>query len=113
MLPFLHTGSSMSCSSACAWGFATFALVLFIKQKTALEMRISDWSSDVCSSDLRPDAKEGAMVERGDDPCDHQRRIVARDGGEEIEIGRASCRERVCQVRVDLGGRRIINKKRQ
>src|SRR3546814_11900307 len=27
------------------------------------------------------------------------------------EIGRASCRERVCQLRVDLGGRRIIKKK--
>src|SRR3546814_4913815 len=26
---------------------------LFVKQKTAYEMRISDWSSDVCSSDLR------------------------------------------------------------
>src|SRR3546814_5312668 len=25
----------------------------FYKQKTAYEMRISDWSSDVCSSDLR------------------------------------------------------------
>src|SRR3546814_7295597 len=29
--------------------------VFFFKQKTAYEMRISDWSSDVCSSDLRPD----------------------------------------------------------
>src|SRR3546814_3636145 len=28
-------------------------LVFFFKQKTAYEMRISDWSSDVCSSDLR------------------------------------------------------------
>src|SRR3546814_19326333 len=27
--------------------------VFFFKQKTANEMRISDWSSDVCSSDLR------------------------------------------------------------
>src|SRR3546814_1246921 len=27
----------------------------FFKQKTAYEMRISDWSSDVCSSDLRRD----------------------------------------------------------
>src|SRR3546814_7860857 len=27
-------------------------VVLFFKQKTAYEMRISDWSSDVCSSDL-------------------------------------------------------------
>src|SRR3546814_3127913 len=29
-----------------------FAIVFFFKQKTAYEMRISDWSSDVCSSDL-------------------------------------------------------------
>src|SRR3546814_8843953 len=27
--------------------------LLFVKQKTAYEMRISDWSSDVCSSDLQ------------------------------------------------------------
>src|SRR3546814_4395774 len=30
-----------------------FDLVFFFKQMTAYEMRISDWSSDVCSSDLR------------------------------------------------------------
>src|SRR3546814_6457274 len=30
-------------------------VVFFFKQKTAYEMRISDWSSDVCSSDLRPE----------------------------------------------------------
>src|SRR3546814_10448647 len=29
-----------------------FCLFFFFKQKTAYEMRISDWSSDVCSSDL-------------------------------------------------------------
>src|SRR3546814_6036758 len=29
-----------------------FRSVFFFKQKTAYEMRISDWSSDVCSSDL-------------------------------------------------------------
>src|SRR3546814_5694541 len=29
-----------------------FSVVCFFKQKTAYEMRISDWSSDVCSSDL-------------------------------------------------------------
>src|SRR3546814_1335940 len=28
-------------------------LFFFFKQKTAYEMRISDWSSDVCSSDLQ------------------------------------------------------------
>src|SRR3546814_10834271 len=29
-----------------------FVFIFFFKQKTAYEMRISDWSSDVCSSDL-------------------------------------------------------------
>src|SRR3546814_7403838 len=29
-----------------------FIIIFFFKQKTAYEMRISDWSSDVCSSDL-------------------------------------------------------------
>src|SRR3546814_1615608 len=29
-------------------------IIFFVKQKTAYEMRISDWSSDVCSSDLQP-----------------------------------------------------------
>src|SRR3546814_20010742 len=29
-------------------------MFFFFKQKTAYEMRISDWSSDVCSSDLHP-----------------------------------------------------------
>src|SRR3546814_9450708 len=37
-----------------------FLLVFFFKQKTAYEMRISDWSSDVCSSDL------AALAGRGD-----------------------------------------------
>src|SRR3546814_9184375 len=35
-------------------------IIFFFKQKTAYEMRISDWSSDVCSSDLR---------HTGDPPC--------------------------------------------
>src|SRR3546814_16305008 len=32
--------------------FMLFSCFFFFKQKTAYEMRISDWSSDVCSSDL-------------------------------------------------------------
>src|SRR3546814_7849383 len=36
----------------------SFSFFFFFKQKTADEMRISDWSSDVCSSDL----KEGRRV---------------------------------------------------
>src|SRR3546814_2813635 len=35
----------------------------FFKQKTAYEMRISDWSSDVCSSDLRADERAQAWLE--------------------------------------------------
>src|SRR3546814_12882231 len=35
-----------------SWLGIDFFLFFFFKQKTAYEMRISDWSSDVCSSDL-------------------------------------------------------------
>src|SRR3546814_9699967 len=41
---YVFYGSSMSC----------FFVFFFFKQKTVYEMRISDWSSDVCSSDLNP-----------------------------------------------------------
>src|SRR3546814_8091650 len=40
-----------------------FYVFFFFKQKTAYEMRISDWSSDVCSSDL-PD-RVSALIVRG------------------------------------------------
>src|SRR3546814_6164265 len=36
-----------------------FVCFFFFKQKTAYEMRISDWSSDVCSSDLQARRGEG------------------------------------------------------
>src|SRR3546814_6026272 len=40
--------------------------MLFVfQQKTAYEMRISDWSSDVCSSDLIPDAQRLGPVGGG------------------------------------------------
>src|SRR3546814_3284887 len=37
------------------WKFTLICIIVFFffKQKTAYDMRISDWSSDVCSSDLR------------------------------------------------------------
>src|SRR3546814_20583396 len=49
----------------------------FFKQKTAYEMRISDWSSDVCSSDLHPRA-----VER--QPCGVD--VIGDEGRCEISI---------------------------
>src|SRR3546814_1941369 len=98
------------------WLFSLL-IVFFFKQKTAYEMRISDWSSDVCSSDLpavQVVAKEAAVGDRhlarpigqrdAVDIAIGPRRppfVIARkflvvvvDDG---EIGRASCRERVCQ----------------
>src|SRR3546814_1739373 len=39
----------------CVVASRVFVFVFFFKQKTAYEMRISDWSSDVCSSDLGVD----------------------------------------------------------
>src|SRR3546814_14131856 len=70
-------------------------------------MRISDWSSDVCSSDLqhREAPHSGADSARG--ASQPQDRFA-----EQHQIGRASCRESV-SVRVDLGGRRIIKKKKK
>src|SRR3546814_3056569 len=88
----------------------------FFKQKTAYEMRISDWSSDVCSSDLgdlhglcpRPALLfQGAGADPGGESGERRRvaHVCAEDdrgtaGGTlpgTQEIGRASCRERVCQ----------------
>src|SRR3546814_9715722 len=54
--------------------------VFFFKQKTAYEMRISDWSSDVCSSDLRILALgRNVAVDELDDR--HRRRIRRADAG--------------------------------
>src|SRR3546814_1915685 len=41
------------------------SIFFFFKQKTAYEMRISDWSSDVCSSDLGPDHQPAGRIEDG------------------------------------------------
>src|SRR3546814_13668592 len=84
-------------------------------------MRISDWSSDVCSSDLqrrprpvavagqpaRPDRtaqRRGEGLGDGDQSVDGRMDVVVvpaergaeRVGGVRHQIGRASCRERVC-----------------
>src|SRR3546814_1297532 len=90
-----------------------FVLVFFFKQKTAYEMRISDWSSDVCSSDLRlrfPSAAvdqgvvgpqlhlAGLLLDEGDEADRIGEGVVVEGHGDRLgEIGRASCRERVCQ----------------
>src|SRR3546814_3212481 len=85
-------------------------IFFFFKQKTAYEMRISDWSSDVCSSDLF--VGEGMVGRVGLVVAAEQLGKLARAPGIVLalalhhvavglaglrEIGRASCRERVCQ----------------
>src|SRR3546814_8893318 len=124
-------------------------MFFFFKQKTAYEMRISDWSSDVCSSDLvalplaRADMVERERGQRFGEPrqlmvmrceeatafvhlmhrLDHRpgerKPVIGRGAAPDLvqydealrgrlredrrgldhldQIGRASCRERVCQ----------------
>src|SRR3546814_1750306 len=52
--------------------------VFFFKQKTAYEMRISDWSSDVCSSDLGGFEGEDLVDDRLDRPALDQRGDLAQ-----------------------------------
>src|SRR3546814_4867897 len=103
-------------------------MLFFFKQKTAYEMRISDWSSDVCSSDLiSPNLVRAVLASEDTRFCEHSgfdwkamRMALAQnlEGGQTLgastitmqtaknlflwpsrtyKIGRASCRERVCQ----------------
>src|SRR3546814_10489615 len=63
--------------------FVVFIVFFFFKQKTAYEMRISDWSSDVCSSDLRVDPLGQALAVVEPVDADHDR-AVARAAGEAV-----------------------------
>src|SRR3546814_14058397 len=122
-------------------------LFFFCKQKTAYEMRISDWSSDVCSSDLRiagwdaqplslaldadgvhagpindiagvfadPQVAARGMSFRPDgDEIDGLASPIVIDGGSmEATADRKSVGEgKSEEVRVDLGGRRSMKKKK-
>src|SRR3546814_7663572 len=77
----------------------------FFKQKTAYEMRISDWSSDVCSSDLFIDEirwNGKRFTDLTAKPITVLFKLYSWDrllqeGIAGRKIGRASCRERVCQ----------------
>src|SRR3546814_9559472 len=61
-----------------------YGVVFFFKQRTAYDMRISDWSSDVCSSDLITGAEDGyrlaghsSMREISRDPDDLVRQSLS------------------------------------
>src|SRR3546814_1650986 len=71
----------------------------FFKQKTAYEMRISDWSSDVCSSDLEQHGKTAGgndfdgtpdlRLHPRDQPLDH-RDIAPEDADMHLVLGGAA-----------------------
>src|SRR3546814_16937967 len=107
----------------------------FFKQKTAYDMRISDWTSDVCSSDLTDGGCHGAHGGRRQRPAglgavheaptnDEPGRVVRhpcralRRPRRRRRLGRSPDRKSVVtgksvSVRVDLGGRRIFIKRKQ
>src|SRR3546814_4039065 len=70
----------MSMLSATCTSYTTVVFFFFFKQKTAYEMLISDWSSDVCSSDLRIAAE---VMQRLTHPVDvdGQRFLLATSAG--------------------------------
>src|SRR3546814_18739205 len=104
--------------------------IFFFKQKTAYEMRISDWSSDVCSSDLFPNHQSritasmasigvidygmgnlhslGKALER---VSESGRVVISYDQDELLKDRKSVLPGKSVSVRVDLGGRRIIKKK--
>src|SRR3546814_2794910 len=91
------------------------SLFFFFKQKTADDMRISDWSSDVCSSDLHKSAWTNLYLAINSTRAISTKSSIVTTldafrfglklsglrgkvaSGLNGKIGRASCRERVCQ----------------
>src|SRR3546814_9037103 len=107
-------------------------LLFFFKQKTAYELRISDWSSDVCSSDLdrfspvrrpfRPPQRSSSAAPQKPPAPSHGRPPAPQRGtrapARRLRKVRGQHQDRKSvvegksvSVRVDLGGRRPIIKK--
>src|SRR3546814_9819848 len=113
-------------------------MFFFFKQKTAYEMRISDWSSDVCSSDLLRWFGRERRISPGSGRPGQRRSAVGQPAPAVLAVAAAVChrldgrkplragadgavrRDRKSvvwgkrvSVRVDLGGCRIIKKKKK
>src|SRR3546814_18555470 len=115
--------------------------MFFFKQKTAYEMRISDWSSDVCSSDLLARKARIADQGKGGERAEHGADRSAEDGNPgghpycvhqslvrphlPVPVKRKAAPYRdqadrksfvpgtILSVSVTFGGRRYINKNKQ
>src|SRR3546814_16253800 len=117
----------------------SYCFYCFFKQKTAYEMRISDWSSDVCSSDLAH-GLERHVAGQGEEGERHQsqrlaftglRQLVAELPQDDQAAGdlddrvqdepdqrhgpdrKSSGEGKRVWVRVEHGGRRIMKKKKK
>src|SRR3546814_1782398 len=77
------------------WLFFLYCCFFFFKQKTAYEMRISDWSSDVCSSDL------GRLAE------DHRRHgaIILSEIVDHAVLGAKDECRRLCRCEIEIRAR--------
>src|SRR3546814_3470376 len=87
-------------------------MFVFFKQKTADEMRISDWSSDVCSSDLQLVIYPRPIFRRAMEHNAASLILVhnhpSGDATPSEEDRQSVVQGKSVSVRVDLGGRRII-----
>src|SRR3546814_18055948 len=127
---------SLGSASAQTAAVSEFVVFFLFKQKSTSELRISDWSSDVCSSDLLAsptrkfagsrdavdDANSGAADRQlcprragdlpiGPDNADLPVYLHCPLMGAGISDRKSVVSGKSVSVRVDLGGRRIIKKK--
>src|SRR3546814_6714549 len=73
-------------------------MFFFFKQKTAYEMRISDWSSDVCSSDLRIDSRVTRIAVMLDPVSRAAWPGVV--GGQRQDVGAAELTQQLLEIRL-------------
>src|SRR3546814_6246229 len=100
------------CFVLCCLSGRPLCCVFFFKQKTAYELRISDWSSDVCSSDLRlverlaldADLPAGLGLRRG---ADDAGRETDADAGGRLAVAAVADAQGSAEIAARLRQRRI------
>src|SRR3546814_2040382 len=90
-------------------GILVLFFFFFFKQKTAYEMRISDWSSDVCSSDLRLGERRDMLAR---DAGGGGRGVGADPRGDPrvLQAGRAADRPVRCEPYLLVAGAAVVRR---